>query len=99
MQAGQALTLLKDTNALEKLRANGFTAGEFRAAVDIPETESTLKHFPPNYLIGHFWLSYAGLSGSSMVGGVVGGIFAVLGVVVIIAVIILAVILYRRRLA
>ena len=46
MQAGQALTLLKDTNALEKLRANGFTAGEFRAAVDIPGTESTLKRFP-----------------------------------------------------
>ena len=51
MQAGQALTLLKDTNALEKLRANGFTAGEFRAAVDIPETESTLKHFPPKLII------------------------------------------------
>ena len=41
MPVGQALALLENTNALEQLRANGFTVSDFRAAVELPTTEST----------------------------------------------------------
>ena len=39
MGADQALALLEETNALERLRALGFNAGQFRTAVEIPTTQ------------------------------------------------------------
>ena len=39
MSASRALALLEETNALEKLRASGYYADEFRAAVPPPEVQ------------------------------------------------------------
>ena len=51
MSAGEALALLENSNAIEKLRENGFIVRGFRAAVELPVTESTPIFSPANYLI------------------------------------------------
>ena len=95
MGASRALALLEDTNALERLRASGYNAEEFRAAVPPPEVQggSCLSR-SPSVLTAAIFNPLIG----SMVGGIVGGVIGITAVVLLLLFVLVGVVLlYKRR--
>lgn len=98
MTAANAITVLEKSNALEKLRENGFGALEFRAAVPEPTAGSSHSYALENINPPHPPLpSSPGQSRAGMVGGVMAGVIVSLAVLLVAVAVLLLVVVIRKR--